>query len=288
MAGLVFSIILPSLVYGKALRSPVQSGDSIIISRGDIPTPVKYMVSVNKYQKFVDSELSDMVIQLENLQKNLQVGKLPQARSAYISAHQHYEAVRPIIMLFGNTDRVINPEAYYYPDKEKDYRFTGFHLVEYELFTQKNQQSALEAANDLLMKGQDLYKRVSNETIEFPKLVQASVDFIEMILETKLAGKENIYSLSDLADIVSNLKGSQKIIEVIEPFIGGDMLAEIKKNNKKINGIVNSYKISESRYQPYNKLQDKDKMELYSLLSHQAEILAGLRAKLGVDVYYKY
>ncbi|EHP5887186.1 EfeM/EfeO family lipoprotein [Salmonella enterica] len=288
ITGLMLSVIYPSLVYGKALRSPVQSGDSIIIAKGDIPTPEKYKDAVQKYQVFVDAELADMVVQLESLQNNIQSGKLSKARAAYISAHQHYEAVRPVIMLFGNTDRVINPEAYYFPDKEKDYRFTGFHLVEYYLFMQENQQAALAAASDLLMKGRDLYNRVSGETIEFPKLVQASVDFIEMILETKLAGKENIYSQSDLADIASDLRGSQKIIGITGPFIGHDMTGKIKENNQRINDILKSYQLSENRYQPYSHLQNKDKMALYSLLSYQSEILAGLRARLDVDVYYKY
>ncbi len=54
-----------------------------------------------------------------------------------------------------------------------------------------------------------MHKRVATETIEIPKLVQASADFIEMILETKLGGKENIYSLSDLTDIAANLEGAK-------------------------------------------------------------------------------
>lgn len=229
-----------------------------------------------------------MVEQLEKLNQSIQKGQLAQAKAAYIQAHQHYETVRPIIVLFGNTDRTINSRADYFLDKEKDYRFVGFHLVEYLLFSQQDLKAALPASDELLLKGRDLQKRVLNETIEIPKLVQASADFIEMILETKLSGKENIYSQTDLFDMAANAKGSQVIIDVISPFVEAKTLDQIKENDQKINKIVQSYQLAKGQYAPYSQLKQQDKMTLYSLLTQQAELLATLRAQLDVDVYYKY
>ncbi len=289
---LAISVIVASLVastaYGKALRSPVQTGDNIIIAKGDIPTPEKYQPAIQEYLSFVNKELSEMVVQLEKLNQSVQKGQLAQAKAAYIQAHQHYETVRPVIVLFGNTDRTINPRADYFLDKEKDYRFVGFHLVEYLLFAKQDLKAALPASDELLLKGKDLQKRVLTETIEIPKLVQASADFMEMILETKLSGQENIYSLSDLSDMAANAKGSQAIIEVISPFIESKTLDQIKENDQKINKIVQSYQLAKGQYAPYSQLKQQDKMALYSLLTQQAELLATLRAQLDVDVYYKY
>lgn len=285
---LILAIAVPTMVQGKALRSPVQTGDDIIIAKGDIPTPEKYQASIQTYLNFANAELTEMVAELGLLQQSLKKGNLAKAQAAYIAAHKHYETIRPIIVLFGNTDRTINPRADYFLDKEKDYRFTGFHLVEYQLFDQKSVQQALPSAEELLLKGRDLQKRVMTETIEIPKLVQASADFVEMIIETKLDGKENIYSLSDLTDIAANLKGSQEIIEIISPFIEPKTLDQIKENDQKMNKIVQAYQVSNGLYQPHSQLQQKDKMALYSSLTQQAEILATLRAQLDVDVYYKY
>ncbi|WP_272539491.1 EfeM/EfeO family lipoprotein [Providencia sp. PROV197] len=285
---LILTITISTTVQGKALRSPVQTGDEIIVAKGDIPTPEKYQTSIQTYLNFANAELAEMVEELNLLQQSLKKGDLAKAQSAYIAAHQHYETVRPIIVLFGNTDRTINPRADYFLDKEKDYRFTSFHLVEYQLFDQKSAQQALAPAEELLLKGHDLQKRLMTETIEIPKLVQASADFMEMIIETKLDGKENIYSLSDLTDIAANLKGSQEIIEILSPFIEPKTLDQIKENDQKMNKIVQAYQVSNGLYQPHSQLQQKDKMALYSLLTQQAEILATLRAQLDVDVYYKY
>ena len=285
---MIFASLMVSTAHGKALRSPVQTGDNIIIAKGDIPTPEKYQPAIQEYLTFVNKELSEMVEQLEKLNQSIQTGQLAQAKAAYIQAHQHYETVRPIIVLFGNTDRTINSRADYFLDKEKDYRFVGFHLVEYLLFSQQDLKAALPASDELLLKGRDLQKRVLNETIEIPKLVQASADFIEMILETKLSGKENIYSQTDLFDMAANAKGSQVIIDVISPFVEAKTLDQIKENDQKINKIVQSYQLAKGQYAPYSQLKQQDKMTLYSLLTQQAELLATLRAQLDVDVYYKY
>ncbi|EUD11329.1 EfeM/EfeO family lipoprotein [Providencia alcalifaciens] len=285
---MIFASLMVSTAHGKALRSPVQTGDNIIIAKGDIPTPEKYQPAIQEYLTFVNKELSEMVEQLEKLNQSIQKGQLAQAKAAYIQAHQHYETVRPIIVLFGNTDRTINSRADYFLDKEKDYRFVGFHLVEYLLFSQQDLKAVLPASDELLLKGRDLQKRVLNETIEIPKLVQASADFIEMILETKLSGKENIYSQTDLFDMAANAKGSQVIIDVISPFVEAKTLDQIKENDQKINKIVQSYQLAKGQYAPYSQLKQQDKMTLYSLLTQQAELLATLRAQLDVDVYYKY
>ncbi|HHR6222842.1 EfeM/EfeO family lipoprotein [Providencia alcalifaciens] len=285
---MIFASLMVSTAHGKALRSPVQTGDNIIIAKGDIPTPEKYQPAIQEYLTFVNKELSEMVEQLEKLNQSIQKGQLAQAKAAYIQAHQHYETVRPIIVLFGNTDRTINSRADYFLDKEKDYRFVGFHLVEYLLFSQQDLKAALPTSDELLLKGRDLQKRVLTETIEIPKLVQASADFIEMILETKLSGKENIYSQTDLFDMAANAKGSQVIIDVISPFVEAKTLDQIKENDQKINKIVQSYQLAKGQYAPYSQLKQQDKMTLYSLLTQQAELLATLRAQLDVDVYYKY
>lgn len=288
LCGLFLIVAMPFSVSAKALRSPVQEGDDIIIAKGDIPTPEKYQPALKAYLDFTQVELSEMVSQLEILKSSVTKDNLNAAERAYIQAHQHYEAVRPIIMLFGNTDRILNARADYFLEGEKDYRFTGFHLVEYQLFDRKDTKAALIAADELLMKARDLQKRVATENIEIPKLVQASADFIEIILETKLAGKENVYSQSDITDIAANLRGSEEVIRVIKPFIDPNALKHIQQSYQLANSIIQPYKSKNDNFQPYSQFSKKDKMVLYSVLTQQAENLALLRYQLSVDVYYKY
>lgn len=78
-------------------------------------------------------------------------------------------------------------------------RFSGFHLVEYQLFKLEDMQSSAESAKALLRGISDL-KTPAIEDIPIAKLVQSAGDSLELILTDKLAGIENQYAKSDLGD----------------------------------------------------------------------------------------
>lgn len=285
---LMFGLLFSQGVAAKALRSPVQTGNEIIIAKGDIPTPEKYQKITTLYIAYTVKNIGNAIAQLKILKQSLKDNDVIKAQTAYIQAHQYYETVRPIVRLFGNTDRIINSRSSDFLDGVKDYRFKGFHLVEYLLFDQHNLQATLTAVDELLMNLNDVKRRVETEQIDIVKLIQSSADFIEMILETKLAGKENIYSGSDLTDIVANVKGSQYIIDEIMPFLPSASTMPIVENYRKVIQILDSYKINHNDYKSYNDLSSKDKATLFSVLTQQAYLLATLRSTLNLDVYYKY
>ncbi|MGP1945595.1 MAG: EfeM/EfeO family lipoprotein [Arsenophonus sp. ER-EMS1-MAG3] len=276
------------LIYMKKQYSNWKIEDKIIIAKDNISTPEKYNSSIKIYLNFIISEFDDMILKLSILEKKLKEGKLNKAQKAYIHAHQHYEAIRPIIILFGNTDRIINARADYFINGIRDYRFRGFHLIEYQLFCRKNIKAALNVIDQLSMILNDIKKRISIENFDINNILQFSSDFIEMILEIKLAGKENVYSLSDLNDIAANLRGSKEVIKAFTPFITKKILLQILHNYKKINDILSHYKLDNGEYKSYTELVAKDKMAFYSILSQQAEFLATLRSELNINLYHKY
>ncbi|MEC6907794.1 EfeM/EfeO family lipoprotein [Photobacterium piscicola] len=285
---LMFGLLFSQNVIAKALRSPVQTGNEIIIAKGDIPTPEKYRKITTEYMTYAVKNIGNTILQLNNLKQNLKDNHVMKAQKAYILAHQYYETVRPIIRLFGHTDRIINSRSSDFLDGVTDYRFKGFHLVEYLLFEQYNIKATLIAVDELLMNVNDIKRRLETEQVDIVKLIQSSSDFIEMILETKLAGKENIYSNSDLTDIAANVEGSKYIFDGIMLFVLHSTSMPIMKNYIKIIGIIESYKLNTNEYKPYNDLSLKDKAALFSVLTQQAYLLATLRATLNLDVYYKY
>ncbi|MGF1828598.1 EfeM/EfeO family lipoprotein [Photobacterium angustum] len=287
---LCLSLLLASsfTLEAKALRSPVQTGDDVIVAKGDIPTPDKYKPATEAFIVYATDNIGQIIELLNHLKESLAENNLEDAQGYYIKAHQHYEMIRPVVDLFGNTDRIINSRADYFLQGVNDYRFKGFHLVEYMLFKAKNKSAASDAVDELVMYVKDLKQRVEQEHIEIPKLVQSSADYIEMIIEVKLNGQENIYSHSDLADIAANMAGSEKIIEELKPFLSPETLKPILKNYQQIDQLIGHYVTDQGSFKPYGQLTNHDKKKLYSLLSDQAYLLATLRSTLNVDVYYKY
>ncbi|WP_066565662.1 EfeM/EfeO family lipoprotein [Snodgrassella sp. CFCC 13594] len=288
--GVLLACVLMSPVYSSAhgLRAPIINDANFVAAKGDIPTPTKYQPAIRAYLQEVQQQLKNLDDLVGDVVRYSKAGHLQAAQQAYVKAHQTYERIRPIVVLFGNADRTINSRADYYIDGVNDPRFVGFHLVEYDLFTLKDAQKAHDDAVPLQYEVGDLRKRMAVETIEIAKMVQSSADFMEMILQTKLLGQENQFSHSDIADMEANVVGSQMIIRHLRPFIAQAQLQPIEESFAQIQTILQKYRLSDQQYRPFDQLSMADHNKLYSLVTEQADRLAQLRADLNVDIYYKY
>ena len=286
--GFLLICLLPicSLAYG--LRAPVINDFNAVIAKGDISTPVRYHSAIHAYLNDVQKQLVYLNQQLTQIMVATQNNQLLSAQQHYVLAHQSYERIRPIVILFGNVNQTINSHADDYLKGVQDPRFTGFHLLEYDLFVLKDNSKAYDDAVNLQHGIDDLHKRVAVENIDIAKMVQASADFMEMILNTKLSGQENQFSHSDLADIDGNVQGSATIIHFLSSFIPSAQLEPIQYGFSQIEQILQKYRLKSKQYQSFDKLTKTDHDKLYSLITEQADRLAKLRAVLNIDVYYKY
>lgn len=286
---ILISLLMISFGHAKVGRQAIlQSGEqSLIVAKGDIPTPKKYLSAIDTYIKNSTEILSNVNHSVETLLDNLQQNNLVKAKASYIHAHYSYEIIRPLVLVFGNADRTINARADYFIDGVKNPNFSGFHAVEYYLFAKNDPTRAMEESTKLLRQLKDLHKRVKIETILIPKLVQAAPDFAENILENKLSGADNRYSGADLGEIVANLDGIKLIMQTLSNFLPKEYQMQVQTEASTIKKIITSYQINQ-QYQPYSVLSQEDKLKLYSDVSQLAETLAQLRGLLSVDVYHKF
>ncbi|WP_239326574.1 EfeM/EfeO family lipoprotein [Snodgrassella gandavensis] len=282
------SLLLPALSIAHGLRAPIINDSNAITAKGDIPTPEKYHSAIRAYQQQVVQQLKTTQQYLDAIINAGRNGQLLPAQQNYIRAHQSYEQVRIIVKLFGNADQNINSRADYYLQGINDPGFSGFHRLEYELFVRKDLQQAQAEASNLQHGIIDLQKRVVADELDIAKVVQAASDFLEMILQTKLAGKENQYSHSDLADIHANVTGSAQTVQQLTDFIPAEQRVALDSGYQQIFAVLRRYQLPQNQFQNFNQLSQTDHDQLYALLSIQTNRLAQLRAQLGIRVYYKY
>lgn len=285
---LVLAAALPGLSLAHGLRAPIITDQNAVVAKGDIPTPAKYEPAIQAYLHHIQDQLQLMNQQLDQVIADTQQHRLTAAQQHYVLAHQQYERIRPIVVLFGNANQTMNSRASDYLQGVEDPRFTGFHLLEYALFQQRDTAKAHDIALNLQYELQDLRKRVALETIDIAKMIQASADFMELILNTKLAGLENQYSHSDLADMVGNVQGAADVLHYLAPFIPQAQLAPIENGFEDINRVLQTYQQPQQQYQSFEHLSRADHDRLYSLVTAQANRLAQLRAVLNIQVYYPY
>ncbi|MCX2587567.1 MULTISPECIES: EfeM/EfeO family lipoprotein [Proteus] len=285
----LFILLFSFPVYAeKIIQGIIQDSETIVIAKGDIPTPEKFKTDILKYREKAVEQLTLVEKSLDKLIEYSEKNQLMNAQNAYQQAHYHYEVIRPIIALFGSSERLLNNRADFFLERENSPRFSGFHLVEYQLFKLKDTQKATESAKVLLSGISDLKKRLAIEDIPIPKLVQSAGDCLELILIDKLAGIENQYSNSDLGDAYANLSGSRLIVAILSNHIPPTEYQRLIKQYDDIGALLLKYQRDEGLFQPLSAVPETEKNWLFSQVTQLAEQVANLRATLDIDVYYHY
>lgn len=107
---LLISLCSFSVFLQKSFKALHQDSENIVVAKGDIPTPRRiYSQYLTIRQKavdqvtFVETALKISLLTVKN--------QLTDAQLAYQQAHYHYEVIRPIIALFGATERLLNNRA---------------------------------------------------------------------------------------------------------------------------------------------------------------------------------
>lgn len=289
LTAFLFILLFSFPVYAeKIIQGIIQDSENIVIAKGDIPTPKKFETDILNYREKAVGQLTLVEKSLNKLIKNSEKNQLINAQNAYQQAHYYYEVIRPIIALFGSSERLLNNRADFFLERENSPRFSGFHLVEYQLFKLRDPQKATESAKALLRDISDLKKRVAIEDIPIPKLVQSAGDNLEFILTDKLAGIENQYSNSDLGNSYANLSGSRLIVEILSHHIPTAEYQSLIKQYDDIGALLLKYQRDEGLFLPLTALPETEKSWLFSQVTQLAEQVANLRSTLNIDVYYHY
>lgn len=264
LTAFLFILLFSFPVYAeKIIQGIIQDSENIVIAKGDIPTPKKFETDILSYREKAVEQLTLVEKSLDKLIENSEKNQLINAQNAYQQAHYYYEVIRPIIALFGSSERLLNNRADFFLERENSPRFSGFHLVEYQLFKLRDPQKATESAKALLRDISDLKKRVAIEDIPIPKLVQSAGDNLEFILTDKLAGIENQYSNSDLGDSYANLSGSRLIVEILSHHIPTAEYQSLIKQYDDIGALLLKYQRDEGLFQPLTALPETEKVGFF-------------------------
>ena len=247
--------------------------------------PLDLVGPVSDYKIYVTEEIGELVTQTQAFTDAINKGDLATAKKLYAPTRVHYESIEPIAELFSDLDASIDSRV---DDHEKGVTaedFTGFHRIEYALFSQ-NTTKGLEALTAKLNTDvNDLKTRVDGLTFPPEKVVGGAAALLEEVAATKISGEEDRYSHTDLWDFQANIDGAQKIVDLLRPQLQKEnsaLLAKVDANFKKVDAILAKYRTKDG-YETYDKLTDADRNALKGPITTLAEDLAQLRGILGLD-----
>ena len=248
--------------------------------------PLDLVGPVSDCKIYVTEEIGELVTQTQAFTDAINKGDLATAKKLYAPTRVHYESIEPIAELFSDLDASIDSRV---DDHEKGVTaedFTGFHRIEYALFSQNSTQGLETLTAKLNTDVNDLKTRVDGLTFPPEKVVGGAAALLEEVAATKISGEEDRYSHTDLYDFQGNIDGAKKIVDLFRGQIEKQdkaFLAKVDKNFATVDKVLAKYKTKDGGFETYDKVKDSDRKALVGPVNTLAEDLSMLRGKLGLN-----
>ncbi|MQU43158.1 iron uptake system protein EfeO [Pseudomonas helleri] len=248
--------------------------------------PLDLVQPVSDYKIYVTDEIDTLAQETQKFTDAIKKGDLATAKKLYAPTRVHYESIEPIAELFSDLDASIDSRV---DDHEKGVTaedFTGFHRIEYTLFSENTTKGLDVLADKLNADVKDLQTRVAGLTFPPDKVVGGAAALMEEVAATKISGEEDRYSHTDLYDFQGNVDGAKKIFDLFRPQIAANDKAfadKVDKNFATADKILAKYKTKDGGFETYDKVKDNDRKALVGPVNTLAEDLSTLRGKLGLN-----
>ena len=257
-----------------------------IATRGeDEPKPGLDAI-IETYKGYVAGEVTELVAKTKLLVDAVKADDLAAAQKAYAPARVYYERIEPVAEVFNDLDKSMDSRADDYEKKEADPTFSGFHRIEYGLFSQKTTKGLGDYADHLMKDVNDLKDRVAKLAITPKVMVGGAAELIEEVASKKISGEEDRYSKTDLWDFQANVDGAQKIVTLLRKDVtrrDPALIKRIEANFAKVDKGLTKYKVAGGGFESYDALKPDDQKALKGPITELAEDLAKLRGTLGID-----
>jgi iron uptake system component EfeO len=247
--------------------------------------PLDLVGPIADYKIYVSENLEKLVSDTKAFTDAVKAGDVDKAKSLFAPTRMSYEAIEPIAELFSDLDASIDSRADDHEKAEKDPEFTGFHRIEYGLFSENSTRDLAPFADKLMADVTELNKRITDLTLPPEKVVGGAAVLMEEVAATKISGEEDRYSHTDLWDFKANFDGSRKIFDLVKPLIEkseGEFITKVSGNFDKVDVTLAKYKKADG-YELYDKLTEDDRAVLAAAVNTLAEDLSTLRGKLGLN-----
>ncbi|MCH4875475.1 iron uptake system protein EfeO [Pseudomonas sp. TMW22091] len=248
--------------------------------------PLDLVGPISDYKIYVTEQLDELASNTQQFTDAIKKGDIATAKKLYAPTRVYYESIEPIAELFSDLDASIDSRV---DDHEKGVKaedFTGFHRIEYSLYSENSTQGLDALADGLNKDVKDLQTRVAGLTFPPEKVVGGAAALMEEVAATKVSGEEDRYSHTDLYDFQGNVDGAKKIFDLFRTQIEQSdkaFAAKVDKNFSTVDKILAKYRTKAGGFETYDKVSDNDRRALIGPVNTLAEDLSTLRGQLGLN-----
>jgi iron uptake system component EfeO len=175
------------------------------------PTLKAFIGPLSEYKVYLAMQGAALVDATTKLAGAIKAGKLEQARALYKEARTPYNRIEAVTDRIADLKNAIDPVADYLEKREQDPAFTGFHRIEYGLFTAGSTEGLAPFADKLVADVTALKQRL-RETKLAPEDLAGNAGN----LAARLAQQAD---KADPAELQANLAGLDKMVGLLKPVL---------------------------------------------------------------------
>lgn len=239
-----------------------------------------------EYKTYINQEIDQLVVNTKAFANAVITDDIAKAKQLYAPTRTHLGRAEPVVELFSDLNRSIDARENSFAMKADDPNFTGFHRIEKALFQGNTTNGMKPIAQKLIQDTLELQKQVAALSIEPKEMVEGALVLIEEVIATKISGEEDLYSGTDLWNIIANVEGAQKIVELLRSVVSKanpDLQRRVDAAFIQVNATLAKYKTSDGKVEAYDQLSVPDRNDLKAFLITLSEDLSTYGGVLKVN-----
>lgn len=175
------------------------------------PTLKAFIGPLSEYKVYLAMQGAALVDATAQLAEAIKAGNLEQARTLYKAARAPYNRIEAVTDRIADLKNTIDPVADYLEKREQDPAFTGFHRIEYGLFTIGSTEGLASFADKLIADVTILKQRLRETKLAPEDLADSAGNLAARVAQQ--SAKANLIELED------NLAGLDKTVGVLRPVL---------------------------------------------------------------------
>ncbi len=180
---------------------------------------LRYFIGpLSEYRVYLDRRASELADSVDVLGERIAAGDLAGARAAWLAARQPWRQMAPVTARIADLADTMDPLAAYLEKREADPGFTGFHRIEYALWS----EGTTEGLAPIMARLSDDVATLKGR-LKTLNLAPADLAANAAALATRVADQATAsptpYSHADLADFSADLDGIAKSALLVDPLV---------------------------------------------------------------------
>jgi iron uptake system component EfeO len=233
------------------------------------------------YGSYVDTQIGALLDSVRPLVTALKGTELAAAQTAYAKARPYYERIEPVAESFQDLDPAIDARA----DDVPISKLTGFHRIEYGLFSVKSLAGLATYGDRLLANVAKLQTLAKGLKYQPAELANGAVGLLDEVSKSKVTGEEERYSHIDLLDFAANVEGSEQAFAHLQPAlakIDATLSGTIATAFTSLDSLLEKHRSTTqaSGFVPYGALTRPDVTALTQAVQAVAEPLSRVASKV--------